>query len=164
MKENYREIGTDTLYNYLEALCSTFIINKVNRYDIVGKNVLKTLNKYYVSDLGIKKIKTSNKELNYSICLENLVYNDLISKGYEVYVGKTKKGEVDFLVFKNNERKYIQVCYQLNDEKTFEREFNALLEINDNYAKYIISTDEENYSRDGIIHMNIFDFLMKDDF
>lgn len=164
MKENYREIGTDTLYNYLEALCSTFIINKVNRYDIVGKNVLKTLNKYYVSDLGIKKIKTSNKELNYSICLENLVYNDLISKGYEVYVGKTKKGEVDFLVFKNNERKYIQVCYQLTDEKTFEREFNALLEINDNYEKYIISTDEENYSRDGIIHMNIFDFLMKDDF
>lgn len=80
LKNEYREVSAETLYNYIEALCSTFIINKVYRYDIHGKSILKTLNKYYVSDLGVKKIKNTNKETNYSICLENLVYSELILK------------------------------------------------------------------------------------
>lgn len=164
LKQEHHEIANDTLYNYLEALCSTFIMNKVYRYDIQGKSVLKTLNKYYASDLGVKKIKTNNKELNYSIALENIVYNDLISKGYEVFIGKTKKGEVDFVATKNKDLKYIQVCYTLSSDETIKREFGAYDSINDSYEKYVISIDEENYSRNGIKHINVFDFLMNENF
>lgn len=164
LKQEHHEIANDTLYNYLEALCSTFIMNKVYRYDIQGKSVLKTLNKYYASDLGVKKIKTNNKELNYSIALENIVYNDLISKGYEVFIGKTKKGEVDFVATKNKDLKYIQVCYTLSSDETIKREFGAYDSINDSYEKYVISIDEENYSRNGIKHINVFDFLMDENF
>ena len=164
LKNEHHEISTDTLYTYLEALCSTFIMNKVYRYDIQGKSVLKTLNKYYASDLGVKKIKTNSKEVNYSMALENVVYNDLISKGYEVYIGKTRKGEVDFVATKNKDIKYIQVCYALSSEETIEREFGAYSGINDAYPRYVISLDEEDYSKDGIMHINIFDFLMNDEF
>lgn len=165
LESEYQKISSKTLYEYLEALCSTFIVNKVYRYDITGKGVMKTLNKYYSSDLGIKQIKTNKKEINYSICLENLVYNELIARGYEVYIGKTTKGEIDFIVTKNDEFKYIQVCYQLNgDEKTIKREFGAYDNINDNYPKYVISLDDEDYSKNGIIHLNAFKFLMNDNF
>lgn len=164
LKTEHHEVASDTLYNYLDALCSTFIMNKVYRYDIQGKSVLKTLNKYYASDLGVKKIKTNNKELNYSNALENVVYNDLLAKGYEVYIGKTKKGEVDFVATKNKDLKYIQVCYTLAQEETRNREFGAYDGINDAYPKYIISLDEEDYSQNGIRHINVFDFLMNEDF
>ena len=164
LKSEHHEIATDTLYNYLEALCSTFIMNKVYRYDIQGKTVLKTLNKYYASDLGVKKIKTNNKNVNYSIALENIVYNELRFKGYDVYIGKTKKGEVDFVVTRNKEVKYIQVCYNLSTEETAKREFNAFNGIDDAYPKYIISMDEVDFSQNGIKHINLFDFLMNDDF
>ncbi len=164
LKQEHQEIANDTLYNYLEALTSTFILNKVYRYDIHGKSILKTLNKYYTSDLGIKQIKTNNEEINYSISLENIVYNDLINKGYNVYIGKTKKGEIDFIALKNNQTKYIQVCYKLEDEKTREREFSAFNELKDIPNKYIISLDKKNYSIEDIKHLNIFDFLMNDNF
>ena len=164
LRNEHHEIATDTLYNYLEALCSTFIMNKVYRYDIQGKSVLKTLNKFYSSDLGVRKIKTNNKEVNYAICLENVVYNDLIAKGYEVYIGKTKKGEVDFVATKDKDIKYIQVCYLLSSEETIEREFGAFTGIDDSYPKYVISLDEEDLSRNGINHINVFDFLMDDEF
>ena len=163
LKSEHHEIATDTLYNYLEALCSTFIMNKVYRYDVQGKSVLKTLNKYYASDLGVKKIKTNNKEVNYSISLENIVYNDLVAKGYEVYIGKTRKGEIDFVATKNGELKYFQVCYTLGDVETQNREFGAFAGIDDSYPKYVISLDEEDYSRDGIKHVNVFDFLMSEE-
>ncbi len=164
LRKEHHEIATDTLYNYLEALCSTFIMNKVYRYDIQGKSVLKTLNKYYASDLGVKKIKTNSKEINYSMALENVVFNDLLVKGYEVYIGKTKKGEVDFVATKDRDFKYIQVCYELSSKETIEREFSAYNGIEDNYSKYVISFDKEDYSRNGIKHINIFDFLMNDEF
>ena len=164
LKSNHQEISSQTLYTYLEALTSVFIINKVYRYDISGKGVLKTLNKYYASDLGIKKIKTNNKELNYSSSLENLVYNELIIKGYEVYIGKTKDGEIDFIATKNNDIKYIQVCLYLNNEETISREFNAFKNIKDNYSKYIISLDKDNLSKDGIIHLNAIKFFLDDNF
>ena len=164
LKREYKEISSETLYNYIDALCSTFIINKVYRYDVQGKTILKTLNKFYASDLGVRKIKTNNKEINYSICLENIVYNELISKGYEVYIGKTKKGKVDFIATKDKEFKYIQVCYYLNSEETINREFGAYDCINDNYPKYVISMDKMDFSRNGIKHINIIDFLMAEDF
>ena len=165
MKIEHKEISTETLYIYLDALCSKFILNKVYRYDIEGKKILKTLNKYYSSDLGIRNIKNSKKELNYTVCLENLVYNELIQKGYEVYIGKTKKGEVDFVASKNKEVKYIQVCYRLSDsEDTILREFGAYEFISDNYPKYVISLDRDNYSRNGIKHVNAIDFFLDDNF
>ncbi len=163
LKKEHHEIANDTLYNYLEAFSSTFIMNKVYRYDIHGKNILKTLNKYYANDLGIKQIKTNNENINYSVSLENIVYNDLISKDYKVFIGKTKKGEIDFIASKNNRFKYIQVCLDLSEENTRIREFSAFDEIEDN-EKYIITLTKNDYSTDTIKQINIFDFLMNDDF
>ncbi len=164
LEKNGNKIANDTLYKYLEALCSTFIINRVYRYDIKGKAVLKSLNKFYATDLGVKKIKTNNKEINYSQAFENIIYNELIKKGYEVYIGKTQDGEIDFIASKNKNIKYIQACYDLSNEETRNREFSAFNNIDDNYPKYIISTNKEDYSQNGIKHINIFDFLMNDDF
>lgn len=164
LKNEYREVSAETLYNYIEALCSTFIINKVYRYDIHGKSILKTLNKYYVSDIGVKKIKNTNKETNYSICLENLVYNELIFKGYDVYIGKLKDAEVDFVAIKDKKIKYIQVSLYLNSEETINREFGAYKSIQDNYPKYVISLDDVDMSTNGIKHLNVFDFLLNEDF
>ena len=164
LDKNDNKVATDTLYKYLEALCSTFIVNRVYRYDINGKAVLKSLNKFYATDLGVKKIKTNSKEINYSQAFENLIYNELIKKGYEVFIGKTKEGEIDFIASKNNDIKYIQACYDLTNEETRNREFGAFDSISDNYPKYVISTNKENYSQKGVQHINIFDFLMNDAF
>ena len=164
LDKNGNKVATDTLYKYLEALCSTFIINRVYRYDVNGKAILKSLNKFYATDLGIKRIKTNSKEINYSRAFENLIYNELVKKGYDVYVGKTKEGEIDFIASKNKSIKYIQACYDLSNEETRIREFNAFNSISDNYPKYVISSNKEDYSRDGIKHLNIFDFLMDDQF
>lgn len=163
LKKEYHEIANDTLYNYLEAFTTTFIMNKVYRYDIHGKNILKTLNKYYANDLGIKQIKTNNENINYSVALENIVYNELISKDYKVFIGKTKKGEIDFIASKNNKFKYIQVCFDLSDENTRIREFSAFDDIEDK-EKYIISLTKKDYSNDNVKQINVFDFLMNDDF
>lgn len=164
LDRNNTKVATDTLYKYLDALCSTFIMNKVYRYDIQGKSVLKSLNKYYATDLGVKRIKSNSKEVNCSQCFENIIYNELINKGYEVYIGKTNKGEIDFIASKNKNIKYIQACYTLSSEETIQKEFGAFNEINDNYDKYVISLDDEDYSREGIKHINIFDFLLNDNF
>ena len=163
LKREYHEIANDTLYNYLEAFSTTFIMNKVYRYDVHGKNILKTLNKFYANDLGIKQIKTNNEEINYSVALENIVYNDLIGKGYKVFIGKTKKGEIDFIASKNNKFKYIQVCFDLSDESKRIREFSAFDDIDDN-NKYIITLTKKDYSTDDVKQINIFDFLMNDEF
>lgn len=163
LNKSGNKVATDTLYKYLEALCSTFIINRIYRYDINGKTVLKSLNKFYATDLGVKKIKTNSKEINYSQSFENIIYNELIKKGYDVYIGKTQKGEIDFIASKNKNVKYIQACYDLSNEETRNREFNAFNNISDNYPKYVISTNKEDYSQNGIKHINIFDFLMDDD-
>lgn len=164
LKNEGRDISTITLYNYLEALCKALIIKKVYRYDIHGKAVLKTLNKYYMTDLGIAQIKNNNFEINRTFAIENVVYNELITRGYDVYIGKTRKGEVDFIAKKYNEIKYIQVSYILTDEKVIEREFGAFDSIDDNYPKYVITLDKIDFSRKGIIHKNIIDFLIDDNF
>ena len=163
LKKEYHEIANDTLYNYLEAFTTTFIMNKVYRYDIHGKNTLKTLNKYYSNDLGIKQIKTNSEELNLSVALENVVYNDLIGKDYKVYVGKTKKGKIDFVAIKNNITKFIQVCYDLSNEETRNREVSAFNEF-ESEEKIIITMDRIDYNIKDINVINIFDFLMDDKF
>ena len=161
-KEN-KKISNETLYNYLDALCKALILRKVYRYDISGKGVLKTLNKYYATDLGIAQIKNNNPEFKTYIVLENIVYNELINRNYEVYIGKTRNGEIDFLVKKDGLIKYIQVSYELyGNDSAIEREFGAYKYIDDNYPKYVISLDKIDLSRNGIIHLNLIDFLLDD--
>ena len=163
-KEN-KKISNETLYNYIDALCKALILKKVYRYDIAGKGVLKTLNKYYATDLGIAQIKNNNPEFKSYVVLENIVYNELINRNYEVYIGKTKNGEVDFLAKKDGNIKYIQVTYEMEGhDNTIEREFGAYKSIEDNYPKYVISLDKIDLSRDGIIHLNLIDFLLSEEF
>ena len=157
-----RVISTATLYSYLDALCKALIIKKVYRYDIHGRAVLKTLNKFYMTDLGIAQIKNHNFEVNKTFAIENVVYNELLARGYDVYVGKTDKGEVDFIASKDHQVNYIQVAYLLADEKVVEREFSAFSAIDDNYPKYVITLDKMDFSRGGIIHKNMIQFLMSD--
>ena len=114
--------------------------------------------------MGIAQIKNTNKEFKNYLTLENIVYNELLVRNYEVYVGHTNAGEVDFVVKKDGNIKYIQVTYSLEDETTREREFNAFLPIKDNHPKYIISLDKLDYSRDGIKNINLINFLMNEDF
>ena len=163
-KEN-KKISNETLYNYIDALCKALILKKVYRYDIAGKGVLKTLNKYYATDLGIAQIKNNNPEFKSYVVLENIDYNELINRNYEVYIGKTKNGEVDFLAKKDVNIKYIQVTYEMEGhDNTIEREFGAYKSIEDNYPKYVISLDKIDLSRDGIIHLNLIDFLLSEEF
>lgn len=164
LEKEHRNISTETLYNYLNALCKALIIKKVYRYDIAGKSVLKTLNKYYATDLGIAQIKNNNPEFNNYIVLENIVYNELINRDYDVYIGKNKTSEIDFIVKKDGTTKYIQVTYELEGHpETIEREFGAFNSIMDNYTKYIISLDKVDLSSYGIKHLNILDFLLNDE-
>ena len=163
LKNEGRIISTETLYTYLDALCKALIVEKIYRYDIHGKAILKTLNKYYMTDLGIAQIKNNNFEINKCFAIENVVFNELVARGYEVYIGKLNPGEIDFIASKNGERKYFQVAYLLSDNKVEEREFGALKKIEDNYPKYVISLDKTNFSQNGIIHKNIVDWLLEDD-
>ena len=164
LKNEGRDVSTLTIYSYIDALCKAFLIRKVYRYDIHGKAVLKTLNKYYVTDLGIAQIKNNKTEIDKSYAIENIVYNELIIKGYDVYTGKTKKGEIDFVATKPNKKIYIQVAFSIPNEDTKKREFGAYNNINDNYDKYVISLDKLTYEYNGIKHVNLIDFLLDDDF
>ena len=161
LKREGKSISTETLYTYLDALCKALMIKKIYRYDIYGKAILKTLNKYYMTDLGIAQIKNNNFEINKSFAIENVVYNELLERGYDVYIGKTKDGEIDFIATKTEEKIYIQVTYLLESEKVINREFGAFEEIKDNYPKYVLSLDNTNFSRQGIIHKNIIDWLLE---
>ena len=163
LKSEGRIVSTETLYTYLGALCKALIIQKIYRYDIHGKAILKTLNKYYMTDLGIAQIKNNNFEINKCFAIENVVFNELVARGYEVYIGKLNPGEIDFIASKSGERKYFQVAYLLSDNKVEEREFGALRKIEDNYPKYVISLDKTDFSQNGIMHKNIVDWLLGDD-
>ncbi len=161
LKKEGKSISTETLYIYLDALCKALMIEKIYRYDIHGKAILKTLNKYYMTDLGIAQIKNNNFEINKSFAIENVVYNELLERGYDVYIGKIKDGEIDFIATKTQEKLYFQVAYLLESDKVQNREFGAFKEIEDNYPKYVLSLDKADFSRDGIIHKNIIDWLLE---
>ena len=162
LKSEGKSVSTETIYMYLDALCKALMIKKIYRYDIHGKAILKTLNKYYMTDLGIAQIKNNNFEINKSFAIENVVYNELLERGYDVYIGKTKEGEIDFIATKAGEKLYFQVAYLLEGAKTEEREFGAFKEINDNYPKYVLSLDKTDFSQNGIIHKNIIDWLLEE--
>jgi hypothetical protein len=160
-KDN-RKLSTETLYNYLRYICDSYIVTKASRYDIRGKKVLSTLDKYYLMDAGIGRIRNSGFKLEVGAMLENLVFNELLVRGYEIYVGKTTKGEIDFIANKNDIREYYQVAYLLADEKVIEREFGAFHFVPDHFPKYVLSMDYADFSREGIIHKNIINFLMQE--
>ena len=157
-----RKVSMDTIYQYLEHITNSLIFNKVMRYDIRGKKILTRSDKFYLSDLGFAKINNTGFKTEIGALIENVVYNELINRGYEVYVGKTVKGEIDFIVMNDGEKSYYQALYLLADEKIIDREFGAYESVRDNFPKYVLSMDKLDFSRDGIVHKNILDFLLED--
>ena len=160
LKNEKISTSVDTVMNYIDYITTSSIFNKVNRYDIRGKNVMATLEKYYLTDLGLLTLKSLPIEKKIGGRLENIVYNELIARGYEVYIGKTEKGEIDFVVDKFGEREYIQVADYLSSDEVIKREFGAFKYVDDNFPKYVITMDKINYSQNGIIHLNLEDFLL----
>ena len=134
---------------------------KVSRDDLIGKKILNVNEKYYIADHGIRESIFESNQRDINQIFENIIYLELLRKGYNIKVGKVDNLEVDFVCTKGNEKLYIQVAYLLASPETTEREFFSLEKINDNYPKYIISMDEFDMSRNGIRHINIIDFLIK---
>lgn len=157
-----RKVSKETIYNYLEHITSSLIMIKASRYDIRGKRILTKMDKYYLTDMGIGRIRNAGFKLEMGALLENVVYNELLIRGYEVYVGKTRNGEIDFVAIKDNKKEYYQVAYYLYDEKVIEREFGAFDGVPDNFPKYVLSFDKMDFSREGIIHKNVLEFLLED--
>ena len=158
-----RGVTKNTLYNYLEYMVKAMLISKADRYDVRGKRILNGKYKYYLTDLGLGQVMNISKKPQIGAYLENIVYNELLSRGYEVKVGALENTEIDFIATKSGEKIYIQVAFVLVDDKVIEREFGAFDNIGDHYPKYVISTDKYDMSQNGIIHVNIIDWLLKDE-
>lgn len=161
LNEQEQVISTPKVYDYLRYMEEACICDKVSRYDIRGKKVLAYEEKTYVCDLGFFHLKKNRVKEEYNYIVETICYNELISRGYQVYIGKTYKGEVDFIAQRGQEKFYVQAAYLLSDERVIEREFGAYQNIDDNYPKYVITMDRVPMSRDGIIHKNLVDFLLE---
>ncbi|WP_428770729.1 ATP-binding protein [Treponema sp. HNW] len=160
-KSENRTVSVDTILNYLEYCSRAFIIKKVPRYDTAGKRLLKIDEKYYLSDHGFRQARGFSNTKDIERVFENIVYIELLSRGYEVTVGKVRDREIDFIAQKENRLCYYQVAYTLGDEKTREREFGVYKLIHDNFPKYVLSADRMDFSQDGIIHKHITDFLLE---
>lgn len=154
------KVSAPKVYDYIKYIVDACICNKVSRYDIRGRKILSFEEKIYVCDMGFFHIKKNRVKDEYNYIIETICYNELIARGYKVYIGKTYKGEVDFIAQKGDEKFYLQATYLLSDDNVISREFGAYKYIEDNYPKYVISMDKLNFSRDGIIHMNLVDFLL----
>jgi len=157
-----QKISHNTIIKYLDFLIQSYILYVAPRYDIKGKELLTTNEKYYVVDLGLKNITTTNKhEADLGRKLENVVFFELLRRGGKVYVGKHNDREIDFVVQKaNNEREYYQLAYSVNDEKTFNREISAFDKIKDNYPKYLLTLDYDSKNINGIQKINVIDWLL----
>ena len=157
-----RGVSLETLYNYLDYFVRANLISKADRYDIRGKRILTGKYKYYLTDLGFTHILSEDKKSQIGAYLENIVYNELIARGYNVNIGSIDNGEIDFIATRFEEKIYIQVTYLLDDENVSEREFCAYKQIEDNYPKYVLSMDKFDFSQNGIIHKNIIDWLLEE--
>lgn len=157
-----RGVTKNTLYNYLEYMTKALLINKVDRYDVRGKRILNGKYKYYLTDLGLGRIMNVSKKEQIGAYIENIVYNELIFRGYDVKIGSLENGEIDFIALKDGKKEYYQACYMLSDDNIIDREFNAYNNIEDNYPKYVISMDKVDQSRNGIIHKNIIEWLLEE--
>ncbi len=162
MKKNGTNISNETVDSYLNMLENAYFIYRVPRYELKGKQLLKTQGKYYFVDNGLKNIIAGISSYDTGSSYENLIYIELLRRGYEVYVGQYNDIEIDFIAIKPNERVYYQVTRSIMDEKVEEREKKSLLAINDNYKKVILTMDNvKNKQIDGIEVINIIDFLME---
>ncbi len=161
-KNSKKTISHNTIIKYLEFLTNSYIIYAAPRYDIKGKELLSTNPKYYLVDLGLKNITTTNKyDADLGRKLENVVYFELLRRGGKIYAGKNNDKEIDFVVQKpNNEREYYQIAFTVNDEKTFEREISAFRNIRDNYPKFLLTLDFDKTSIEGIQKVNVIDWLL----
>lgn len=153
------DVSKMTVYNYLEYMCRALLINKADRFDVRGKRILNGKYKYYLTDLGLGQIINNERKRQMGAYLENIVFNELISRGYDVKVGSLDSGEIDFIATRFEEKEYYQVTFHLSDD-IIEREFGVYKNIQDNYPKYVISCDTFDFSQNGIIHKNIIDFLL----
>lgn len=163
-KSQQRKTDINTVYNYLNALEGAFILYRVPRYDIKGKEILKTQEKFYVSDVSLIYATMGNRDRMIGGILENIVFLELKRRGYHVFVGKSESNEIDFVAEKQGDKIYVQVAYKLDNEQTVKREFGNLMSIGDHYPKYVVTMDEFwKDTIEGIKHQYITDFLMSND-
>lgn len=156
-----RKISVPTVEKYLEALVESFVLYKVSRYDIKGKNYLTTGSKYYLSDIGLRYYLLGSKNADDSHILENIVYLELLRRGYEVYIGKNDNNEVAFVAINEKGLEYYQVSYTVKDEKTLARELKPLDNISNHNPKYLLTSDFTPYtSHNGIKQINVYDWLL----
>ncbi len=160
LSNSAQSVSAPTVYDYLRFISEACLCDIVPRYDIRGKALLSFSEKTYVCDLGLFKLRKNRVKDEYNYIFETLCYNELISRGYKVYIGKTHTGEIDFIAEKGDQKRYFQVAYLLNTKETIEREFKALLAIKDNHPKYLLTMDSLQLSHDGITHLNIVDWLL----
>lgn len=165
LKAEHRTLDNETVYSYLEKLEKAYLLHRCSRYDLQGKEILKTQEKFYLADTSLRYSVLGYNADSVATSLENVVYLELCRRGYAVNIGKTSDGEIDFVATRQNEKVYVQVTQQIASEKTERREYERLLEIRDNYPKYVLRTDEfagGNY--EGIKTMHVADFLLSDEF
>ena len=165
LKSEHRSIDNETVYSYLEKLEKAYLLYRCSRYDLRGKEILKTQEKFYLADTALRYSVLGYTPDSVASSLENVVYLELCRRGYTVTIGKTPDGEVDFVAQKQNDRLYVQVTQEIKSEKTEKREYERLLEIRDNYPKYVLRADEfagGNYQ--GIKSMHIADFLLSTEY
>ena len=165
LKAEHRALDNETVYSYLEKLEKAYLLHRCSRYDLQGKEILKTQEKFYLADTSLRYSVLGYNADSVATSLENVVYLELCRRGYAVNIGKTSDGEIDFVATRQNQKVYVQVTQQIASEKTERREYERLLEIRDNYPKYVLRTDEfagGNY--EGIKTMHVADFLLSDEF
>ena len=160
LKNEHRSVAPETILNYIKYCCDAYLFYQVKREDLQGKQVLSSNEKYYIADHGIREAIFGGNMRDINLILENIVYLELLRRGYEVTVGRMSDKEIDFVCDASGEKLYVQVTYLLASEETVNREFGAYDAIRDNFPKYVVSLDEFDMSRNGIKHKNIRDFLL----
>lgn len=163
MKNDGRKISVESIYNYLQAAEEAMLLTRARRYDIKGKAILQGSEKAYLTDVGLREAMFGNNARRLDLVLENIVFVELRRRGFQAYVGRIDKKEIDFVAERGGNRIYIQVAYLLESESTREREFSALQAVDDNYPKLIVSVDETDWSDNGIKCWNTVDFLLSSD-
>ena len=165
LKSEHRTLDNETVYSYLEKLEKAYLLHRCVRYDLQGKEILKTQEKFYLADTALRYSILGYTPDSVAASLENVVYLELCRRGYQVYVGRTEDGEVDFVAERRGEKLYVQVTQEIRSEKTEHREYERLLAIRDNYPKYVLRTDVfagGNY--EGIKSMHVADFLLSKEY
>lgn len=162
LKNEQRTVAPETILNYIKYCCDAYLFYQVKREDLQGKQILAFNEKYYIADHGIREAVFGGNTRDINLILENIIYLELLRRGYKVTVGRVGEKEIDFVCDKRGEKLYVQVAYLLASEETIVREFGAYDAIRDNFPKYVVSMDEFDMSRNGIKHRNIRDFLLMD--